>query len=298
MTDPALDCLREAGRIAGAAREFGARLIVPGASVREVCEAVEEEIRQRGGGLAFPAQSSRNHVAAHDCPAPGDDTRYAAGDLAKLDLGVHVDGWVVDTATTVNVGDAPEGRPFVHAARTALEAGIAAAGPGGSVRSISVAIERSIRAAGLRPMRSLCGHGVGRWKVHGPPAIPNELLVGEPDATLVPGSVVAIEPFVTDGEGRIRESGPAEVFLLLPGGGLDGEDREVLEAIEDLKGLPFARRQLAHLPEARVEATLWALLERGRLRGYPPLAEAGGRPVAQAEHTLRVGHDGVEVLTS
>lgn len=284
--------------MAAAAREFGARLIVSGARVREVCEAVEDEIVRIGGGLAFPVQSSRNDVAAHDCPAPEATERYATGDLAKLDLGVHVDGWVVDTATTVNVGDAPEGRPLVEAARSALDAGIAAAAPGGSVRSISVAIERVVRAAGLRPMRSLCGHGVGRWRVHGPPPIPNELLVGEPDATLEPGSVVAVEPFVTDGAGRIRESGAAEVFMLLPGSEVgDGLDPEVLAAIAALNGLPFARRQLARLPGEHVERTLVALLERGRLRGYPPLAEASGRPVAQAEHTLWIGPDAVEVLT-
>ena len=61
-----------------------------------------------GGGLAFPVQSSRNHMAAHYCPWPDDPTAYQAGDLAKLDLGVHVDGWVVDTALTVNVGAARE----------------------------------------------------------------------------------------------------------------------------------------------------------------------------------------------
>jgi methionyl aminopeptidase len=272
--------------------------MVPGASVREVCEAVEDEIRRRGGGLAFPAQSSRNDVAAHDCPAPDDRALYASGDLAKLDIGVHVDGWVVDTATTVSVGDAPEGRAFIEAAQAALAAGIAAVYVGGSVRAVSIAIDRTIRAAGLRPMRNLCGHGVGRWTVHGPPPVPNELLVSEPDAALPQGTLIAVEPFVTDGAGRIRECGPAEVFLLKPGCNAGGAvDGEVLSAMESLNGLPFARRQLAALPGDKVEGTLAALLKRGCLRGYPPLAESSGRPVAQAEHTLHVGSDGVEVLT-
>ena len=65
IPDPhALACLREAGRIASAARERGARLIVPGAALREVSEAVEHDIRKHGGGLAFPVQSSRNMIAA------------------------------------------------------------------------------------------------------------------------------------------------------------------------------------------------------------------------------------------
>jgi methionyl aminopeptidase len=169
------------------------------------------------------------------------------------------------------------------------------------VRAVSVAIERVIRGAGLRPMRNLCGHGLGRWRVHGPPPVPNELLPTEPDARLAPGMLVAVEPFVTDGTGRIRECGGAQVFMLGAGRSRpeasDGVDGEVLSAMEALRGLPFARRQLAHLPRERVESTLAALLERGRLKGYPPLAEATGRPVAQAEHTLRIGADAVEVLT-
>src|SRR5712692_4630949 len=115
-----VDCLRQAGRVASDVRDAGARLIVANARVRDVCVAVEEEIARRGAGCAFPVQSSRNDVAAHYCPSPAEETRYAEGDLAKLDIGVHVDGWVVDTAVTVNVGDLPRHRRFVDAARAAL----------------------------------------------------------------------------------------------------------------------------------------------------------------------------------
>jgi len=111
MSPDVLESLRRAGRIAAEARQAGARRIVAGARVRDVCVAVEDDIHRLGGSLAFPVQSSRNHVAAHYCPSPEDETVYAEGDVAKLDIGVHVDGWVVDTALTVNVGDRAEGRP-------------------------------------------------------------------------------------------------------------------------------------------------------------------------------------------
>src|SRR6185295_5306042 len=99
------------------------------------------------------------------------ETVYAQGDLAKLDIGVHVDGWVVDTAITVNVGDAPERRVFVDATRAALAAAIETARAGVTVQALSTAIENTLRAHGLTPMRNLCGHGVGRFLVHTPPAI-------------------------------------------------------------------------------------------------------------------------------
>jgi methionyl aminopeptidase len=282
--------------MAAAAREKGARLIVPGAALREVCEAVEDEITRKGGGLAFPAQSSRNDIAAHYCASPEDGTVYEAGDLAKLDLGVHVDGWVVDTALTVNVGDRPENRPFVDAARAALESAIATAGPGVPVRRVSEAIQATLRRYGMRPMQNLCGHGVARWTVHCPPAIPNAV-DGTPDR-LTADAVVAVEPFATDGDGEVVERGPAEVFRLDPrrATGSAGVP-EVVAALRAFNGLPFARRQLAHLARPAVEETLRALRAAGHLGVYPPLAEARQRKVAQAEHTLYLGPDGVEVLT-
>lgn len=298
MQREALDKLREAGRIASAVRESGAGRIVAGASLREVCEAVEEEIRRRGGEPAFPTQSSRNHVAAHYCPSPEDQTVYADGDLAKLDIGVHVDGYVVDTALTVNVGDEPRNRPLAAASREALTAAIAAAGPDVPIREVSAAIERTIRGHGFRPMRNLCGHGVGRYAVHCPPAIPNT--AEDSAGVLAPGVVVAIEPFATDGGGLVAEQGTPEVFRLDPLRApreWPGLDRELLAALHAFRGLPFARRGLARFSRSLVDESLGVLQQAGLIQAYAPLVETGGRPVAQAEHTVYVSAEGVEVLT-
>jgi methionyl aminopeptidase len=271
-------------------------MVRPGVRLRDVCEAVEEEIRKRGAGAAFPAQTSRNQVAAHYCPGPEDETVYEDGDVAKLDIGVHVDGWVVDTALTVNVGGHHEHRKLVEAAEAALEAAIANLRPDTTVQALSGHIERAIRSFGLQPVRNLCGHGVGRWTVHCPPPIPNVSDHGR--ERLSAGAVVAIEPFATSGRGVVAERGKAEVFRLDPGRdpGRTG-DPDVVHAIRELKGLPFARRQLAALPREAVETTLQALARNGALTMYPPLVESTGRPVAQAEHTVYVGAEGVEVLT-
>jgi len=298
LTGAALRSLREAGRIAAAARRLGARAIVAGARVREVSEAVEAELRRQGGSLAFPAQSSRNQVAAHYCASPDDQTTYLDGDLAKLDIGVHVDGYVVDTALTVNVGDRPENRALVAATVQALEAGIAAARAGVAIWRVASSIERAIRSFGLTPLRNLCGHGVGRWQVHGPPPIPNLVLAGDGRERLQADAVVAIEPFASSGEGLVEEAGAAEIFRLDPESALPAEvDSAVLTAMRGFCGLPFARRHLGDFPKVRVETALATLLESGALRSYSPLVETQGQPVAQAEHTCRIGVDGVEVLT-
>ena len=110
--------------------------------------------------------------------------------------------------------------------------------------------------------------------------------------------VVAFEPFATDGAGHVVERGAPEVFRAqgraaeVPGG-----DAGVLAAIAEFNGLPFARRQLAGLDRGLVEDTLRALHAARKLAAYPPLVDAGGRRIAQAEHTVYVGSGGVEVLT-
>jgi methionyl aminopeptidase len=261
-----------------------------------VCEAVEAFIKGRGGELAFPVQTSVNEVAAHDCPSPEDERVYAAGDLAKVDVGVHIDGYVVDTATTVEVGGPAGGPPLVEAARAALEAAIGAAGPGVPIWRLSAAIASTLRAYAVRPMRNLCGHHVGRWVVHSPPPVPN--LPEDADGRLTEGAALAIEPFATEGPGRVAEAGEPEVFRLLPDHD-PGKDAsaEVREALLARRGLPFSRRDLLHLARPEVEEALRRLRIRGALHAYAPLVETTGRKVAQAEHTILVTATGVEVLT-
>jgi methionyl aminopeptidase len=298
LSEAALSCLREAGRVAAAARELGRQQMVRGASVRETVEWVEAEILRRGGELAFPVQASRNEYAAHCCPSPEDGTVFAAGDLAKLDLGVHVDGWVVDTAATVIVEGPSRDQPMVTAVETALEAALEVAGPGVPLRRVSGVIESVIRRHGLEPMHNLCGHGVARFAVHCPPAIPNLVLPDSGPGSLAPGQVVAIEPFASAGVGLVREVGRAEVFRLESE--VTGEveaDCRVLDTIRSFRGLPFARRHLLSHPRDNVEATLSALTEHGALLAYLPLVDSQGRLVSQAEHTLAIHENGIEVLT-
>ena len=100
-----LEKLRKSGRISATALAHGRAMLQPGQRIGAVQEAVEAKIRELGGEPAFPAQVSRNHIAAHYCSPPGDPTEVQAGDIIKLDCGTHVDGWVTDNATTVDLRD-------------------------------------------------------------------------------------------------------------------------------------------------------------------------------------------------
>ena len=293
----ALDCHRRAGRIAKECREWAAENIKPGVQVRYILETVEDMIRERGAEPGFPAQSSRNSIAAHYCSAPEDALTYEEGDCVKVDIGVHIDGYVADTATSVDLSGDERWKPLIKASSDALSAAIAAVSPGIRVGKVGGAIERTIVAAGFQPVRNLTGHGLGRWKVHTPPQIPN---YGESGGgVLNEGTVFAIEPFACNGRGYIRERGRAEVFMMVrPPRKAKGLDREVLKAIEAWRGLPIARRYLSHLDRGAVEETLSRLARQGALMRYPPLVEEEGVMVAQSEHSLYLGPEGVEILTA
>ena len=186
-----LDKLRLSGRISATARETCKKMIQPGVKLEKVALEAETIIRDMGGKPAFPAQLSRNHIAAHYCSPPGDQTEAQDDDIIKLDLGTHVDGYVTDNATTVDLRDG-DASMLVQASELALENAIAVMGPGASITEIGRQIETTIKAMGFTPVYNLTGHGVARYVIHCKPSIPNY-----PDArapNLRAGQTIACEP--------------------------------------------------------------------------------------------------------
>lgn len=291
------DKFREAGRIAAAAREHAKALITPGRLMREVVESCEAKIFELGGKLAFPAQISKNHIAAHYCPRPDDTTLIEDGDILKLDCGVHVDGYVADNAVTVDLRDGPDGA-LTCASRMALENVIAMIGPGVAVRDIGRTIQETIESMGFKPVFNLTGHGVARWVIHCAPSIPN--YDDQRKGQLKPGQVIACEPFASDGRGYIEEVGEPEVFMQSrPLKLRDKLPPRVEELLASFMRLPFARRDLMRIceDENEAEATLRLLRKKGILVEFPPLAEKRGTRISQHEHTILITEHGAEVTT-
>jgi methionyl aminopeptidase len=292
-----IDCFRRAGRIISEVREWAKTAIAPGVEMRVVLETVEDMIRERGAEPGFPAQSSRNSTAAHYCTSPKDATVYQEGDCVKIDIGAHIDGYVVDTAATVDLSNDGRWVSLIQASDEALGAAIKQVKDGVPTGTIGAVIERKIVAAGFQPIRNLTGHGLGRWKVHTLPAIPNSAERGGP--LLRTGMVFAIEPFSCTGKGYVFEQGKSEVFMMVqPPKREKGYDAALLADILSWNGLPFARRYFADHDPAVLERTINKLARQKALVRYPPLVEEQGVMVAQTEHTIYLGPEGPEVLTA
>jgi methionyl aminopeptidase len=281
---------REAGEILAQVREEAADRVDVGVSHLEVAEFAEERIRELGGEPAFPVNISIDHEAAHATPSIDDDETFGK-EMVNLDIGVHIDGWLADTAITVDLSGNDD---LAAASAGALDAALDVVEDGVSTGEIGAAIEEVIDGYGFNPVVNLTGHGLGHWEQHTSPNIPNrEVSQG---STLEAGDVVAIEPFATDGSGKVTEGADEEIFALEREGTVrNRQARQALEQItEEFKTLPFATRWI---DSPRAEMSLRRLKSQNIVHGYPVLQEDEGALVSQKEHTVIVTRDGCEVTT-
>jgi len=282
---------REAGEILAEVRNEAADMVEVGVSHLEVAEWAEERIRELGGKPAFPVNISVDEEAAHATPAPDDDATFGE-EMINLDIGVHVDGWLADTAVTVDLSGHDE---LAEASAEALDAALEVVEAGVDVGEVGAAIEETIDGYGYNPVVNLSGHGLGHWEQHTEPNIPNRALAQ--GATLEVGDVVAIEPFATDGTGKVNEGSDEEIFALEHERSIrDRNARTVLEQVtEEFRTLPFARRWI---DSRRAGMALRRLKTNDVIHGYPVLKEDDGCLVSQKEHTLIVTEDGCEETTT
>ncbi len=293
LTDENNEDWRKACKIAAQALQHGLKLIKPGESILGVTEAVEAKIAELGGEMAFPPQISLDHTAAHFCPDASDETVFDT-QIAKLDLGVHINGWIGDNARTVDLSG--EHAELVKAAENALEAAVKLFTPGRALGEVGRAIQETIAQAGYSPIRNLSGHGLAQFVVHCPPNIPN-FDTGD-ETKLQENQVFAIEPFATTGQGVVVDTSNATIFSIAnPRPQRDRGAMQVLNHCKQYNGLPFTSRWLHDLlPQFRLKLALRSLKMTGAMRAYPPLVEKTRGIVSQAEYTVRVA-DKPEVLT-
>ncbi|MBP1921647.1 methionyl aminopeptidase [Halorubrum alkaliphilum] len=290
LDEDAVESYREAGAVLVEAMNEAREMVEPGRTHLEVAEWVEDFIREQDAGIAFPVNISVDPEASHATPGLDDETTFG-DEMVCLDIGVHVDGYIADAAVTVDHTGTAE---LVEAAEMALEAAVDEAGPGVEVGVVGQAIEDVIRGYGYTPVLNLSGHGVQQYDAHTDPSVPNRGV--DRSVELEPGQAIAIEPFATDGRGKVGEGAAEEIYELQRERSVrDRRARKALEEIAEFDGLPFAARWLTG---DRTEMALRRLKQSSVVKGYPVLKESDDALVSQAEHTLLVTDDGVEVTTA
>ena len=288
----------EAGRIAAKVREQMRRTVSEGMCIIDVCEKAESLIRESGGKPAFPCNVSINEVTAHYTSPPQDKKVILENSIVKVDVGVHVDGYIADTAVTVCFN--PEYENLVRAAEEALETAIKMLRPGLSIARFGSAVQKSIKMHGLKPISNLTGHQISRYSLHAGKALPNVFHLST--SRVKAGEIYAVEPFVTmpNAAGKVRRAKEAHIFRFIKHKSLKNEySKRLLNYIEkNFRTLPFSERWLEGcVPVSHHSAAFSELLSSKSLMAYPVFIEASGKPVAQAEHTVVITKDGCHVST-
>jgi len=287
---------RKAGKLARDALNYGKTLIQKNSSMLDVTNKIEKFVIDNNGELAFPTNLAVNNVGAHWTPSSKSKDVFGNGDLVKLDVGVHIDGYIGDNALTVEIGSSKYSK-MIEASREALNAAIEVAAPGVNTGMIGYAVQDVIEGYGYRPIANLTGHGIKRYNLHSGVSIPSIRERG--GSILKSGDVIAIEPFATDGAGRVGGKRNSNIYHLRQVRKIrDEKATELMVEIQNrYHGLPFAERWL-HSIQDDVTKNLQKLLRSGVVSYYPILDELGKGMVTQAEHTVMINKDGVEVLTA
>ncbi len=298
----------KSGKIVSKVRAMAVDKVKGELKVLELVEFVEEEIRRRGGEPAFPCNVSINNITAHYTPHPTDESILQIGDLVKIDLGAHVDGYIADSAVTVLVGEDSDVLPsevemefqfkLIETAQEALENVISIVKDGITLEKIGEVVEDTVTAKNLNPVSNLTGHSMDRWILHSGLSIPN--VKGENKHKVREGDVLAIEPFVTSGVGRVTDMKEAYIFRFLRDRPLRMiQARKLLDNIEqNYRNLPFAERWVHKGFKGRqFNLAMKQLVSSRALYPYHVLREVSDARVAQAEHTVIVEPDGCQIIT-
>jgi len=262
----------------------------------DVAKYVEGKIIDNGAKPAFPINISVNNISAHDTPTIDDKRTFSKGDYVKLDIGAQIDGFIADTAITIKIGEPDD--DLVKASRDALQAAIDMVRPGAKTNEIGGVIDETIRGYGLKPIENLTGHGLEQYVCHSSPSMPN-YDTGH-GVALREGDVIAIEPFATDGIGKVMDAEEHLIFKYISDRPVRLPlARKVLGTIKkNYNTLPFAQRWLSEIfTKRKTEFALKYLVRSSSVYAFAVLKEAGNGSVSQAEHSMFVTADGAEVFT-
>ncbi len=320
-----------AGQIASQVRKYIKTIVKPGVPLLEIAEKIEAKIKELGGKPAFPTNLSINEIAAHYTPSH-DDTSKAHG-LLKVDFGVHIDGWIADTAISFDLEDSEENKKLIQASEDALKNAIeliklrsqsthkikenvnpiknsSAKNPDevgfGATNSeqrepitlsqIGAAIQKSIESQGFSPIINLSGHSLENYELHAGTTIPN--YDDKKETRLEKGSY-AIEPFASNGSGKIHEGKPSNIYMLINEKNPRSQTaREVLQFIvNEYQTLPFCSRWLFKKFGAKGLFALRELEANGNIHNFEQLVETDGSKVSQAEHTILITEKETKITT-
>ena len=281
------------------------QIVVKRAKILDIAEKIEDEIIKRGGKPAFPVNIAIGDIAAHYTPNPEEKTVIPEDKIIKIDIGVHVDGYICDAARSFYFGGDDEKKRMIEVAKNAVDKAISMLKAGVDLAEIGGAIEDLVKEAGFKVVRNLHGHKLEKWVVHGDKEFP--VVAGAERTIAEENEVYAIEVFVTNGDGEVRTTDDIRIYSLISLEKLPRRiplhvkvARQVFRWIQkERRTLPFSLRWVAKVfGIGSAKLALASLTRLGLLLVYPVLKETKeGSDIAQWEETVLVTKNGAKVLS-
>ena len=208
--------MRKAGLLVWGAHQVAKAMIGPGVTTGEIDAAVEDFFVRHNakplfkgvpGRVPFPAVTcmSVNEEVVHGIPGP---RKLVEGDILSIDTGCKLNGWCGDAAVSHAVGSVdPDVRRLLDVTEGVLDLAIGLMGKCSFWSEVAAEMEKYVKDNGFHVVEAFVGHGIGR-EMHEDPQVPNFVsrqLRQNGDFRLVPGLVIAVEPMVNMGTGKVRE---------------------------------------------------------------------------------------------
>ncbi|TFG22085.1 MAG: type II methionyl aminopeptidase [Promethearchaeota archaeon] len=303
MSDDWLNSYILAGKAVAAAKRLARKIIKPGVPLLQIANLCEEEIYKHNCELSFPINLSLNEIAAHYSPPIKDKTLVPEHGLLKVDVGSHFNGFIADSAITLNIDQDPILQNYIEAAKEALNSAIELFKPGIRLYEIGEVIAEKIINYGLRPITNLGGHELKQYNLHAGPFVPNYKDMRH-NEIIKPGQAFACEPFTTSGVGQVTNGKASYIyrFVRKVKKNLSYEEQAYMNKIEEYtKRLPFSPRFIVKsgiVDEAKVKRIIDSFVRKKILDHYPLLIEKTNALVAQEEHTIVIDLDGTTIVTT
>jgi methionyl aminopeptidase len=315
---------RQAAEAHRQVRQWAQKNIKPGQTLTEIADGIEDSVRRLVGhdgltegdslkaGMGFPLGLNLDEIAAHFSPNAGNKTVLQQSNVMKVDIGIHINGRIVDSAFTMAFD--PMYDNLLAAVKDACHTGVRESGIdvrlgelGGYIQETMESYEVEINGTTypVKPIRGLTGHTILPYSIHGTKNVPS---VKTNDTTKIEeGDVFAIEPFGSTGNGRVYDQGEVSHYALrsdAPNVDLRLSSAKSLLSVikKNFSTLPFSRRYLDRLGQEKYLLGVWmpslnmcyldlltvsqlnSLVKSGIVEDYPPLVDKKGSYTAQFEH--------------
>jgi len=283
MQEQELKDYKQAGEIAKQVTAYAKELIKPDMALLEIAQKIHKKIQELGAEQAFPVNLSINEIAAHYHPTLEDETK--ASGLLKVDIGIHINGFIADTAFSIDLTPDNQHKELIKASEQALDNALKLLNKNPTLHQIGETIQQAIEEKDFSPIVNLSGHELDQYQVHAGITIPN--YANNNDNKIEQGAY-AIEPFATTGQGKVYEGPASNIYAIVNHKNTRSPiARKILDYVwEKYQTLPFSLREIQEQFGAMSRLGIKELEQAGILHNFPQLIETSHKPVSQAEHSF------------